>query len=82
MADIKLNYSTVDRFHKSASFKTLAGAQKFAHKWVGKHPDVSVTFGYAVSFDGAGKLTFRGVTSEELFPVEPAAEAEVDRFDD
>jgi hypothetical protein len=70
--EIKLHYSTMDRFSKSASFKTLAGAQKFAHKWVGKHPDISETFGYAVSMYGDGKITFRGVTSAELFPEEGA----------
>lgn len=66
--EIKLHYSTIDRYSKSATFKTLAGARRFAYKWVGQHPDVSEAFGYAVSSDGMGKVTFWGVTSSELFP--------------
>lgn len=69
--DIRVTYSTIDRFRKTAKFKTLKGAQKFAQKYVGAHPEISLTFGYAVSDDGVGKVTVRGCKLQELFP-EPA----------
>jgi hypothetical protein len=65
---IRLTYSTIDRYRKAGVFKTLKGAQKFAHRWVGPHPEVSETFRYAVSADGVGKLTVDGVSFAELFP--------------
>lgn len=64
---ITIRYSSIDRFRQTRKFKTLAGAQKYAHKWVGPHPDVS-PMGYAVSFDGIGKVTWTGATAAELFP--------------
>lgn len=57
---IYMYYSSIDRYHKSAAFKTLAGARRFAHKWVGEHPDTSMMFRYAVSNDGVGKVTWAG----------------------
>jgi hypothetical protein len=66
--EITVRYSSIDRFSQRRKFKTLKGAQRFAAKWVGPTPDVSETFGYAVSFDGMGKVTWSGCTSQELFP--------------
>ena len=67
--EIVLVYKSIDRCYKRRAFKTLGGAQKFAHGMVGPHPDVSVTFGYAVSDDGIGKIEIReGTTFGELFP--------------
>ncbi len=65
---IRTSYRTVDRFYQSRSFKTLAGARRYAHRVMGEHPDVSETFGYAVSFDGTAKLSVRGVLLADLFP--------------
>lgn len=72
---ITVLYQTIDRFSKSGKFKTLAGAQKFAQKWVGATPDISSTYQYAVSSDGVGKVQVRGegkdgktVTIWDLFP--------------
>ena len=65
---IKIKYQSIDRFSKTATFKTVAGAQRFAHKWVGETPEISLTFGYAVSADGVGKVTWAGTTAQELFP--------------
>ena len=64
---ITVRYSSIDRYSKTRKFKTLKGAQKFAHEWVGEHPELG--WGYAVSFDGIGKITVEGVTLAELFPM-------------
>lgn len=66
--DITVTYSTIDRFRKTRKFKTLAGAQRFAQKMVGQTPEISHTFGYAVSGDGMGKVEARGIGMSELFP--------------
>jgi hypothetical protein len=58
----------VDGFRKTRSFQSLKGAQKFAQEWVGETPEISRTFGYAVSADGIGKVTVRGATLLDLFP--------------
>jgi hypothetical protein len=68
MTMIKVRYSSVDRFSKTRSFKTIEGARKFAHAWVGRHPEIGSS--YAVSGDGIGKVTAVGVTLAELFPAE------------
>lgn len=66
---IKLTFSTVDRFRESRTFKTLKGAQTYAHKKVGAHPDISEMFQYAVGTYGDAKLEIReGTTFTELFP--------------
>ena len=69
--EIKVKYSSIDGYRKYATFKTLKGAQKFAHKWVGEHPDIGMGFGkgYAVSYDGIGKIEVSGdATLKDLFP--------------
>jgi hypothetical protein len=63
---IKVTYRSIDRFSKTATFKTLKGAQRFAQKWVGETPDVGRF--YAVSFDGIGKITCDGCLLVDLFP--------------
>lgn len=63
---ITVRYSAIDGYSKSRSFKTLAGACRFAHHYVGEHPDMGS--GYAVSFDGVGKVTVRGASLAALFP--------------
>lgn len=68
--EIRVRYRTIDRFSQSRKFKTLKGAQRFAQKWVGKHPDISDTFGYAVNMHGDGKITCEGCSIHELFPEE------------
>lgn len=72
---IKVRYSTIDRFSKTGTFKTLAGAQRFAQKWVGKTPDLGSD--YAVSMDGVGKVAVEGAPLYDLFP-ELAKTAEQD----
>lgn len=65
---ISVTYSSVDGYRKTRRYKSLFGAQKFAQKMVGERPDVSATFGYAVSDDGVGKITVRGASIFDLFP--------------
>ena len=62
----KIRYSSIDRFSQSRSFKTLAGAQKFAQRWVGPHPELGGY--YAISDDGVGKVTCSGCKLTDLFP--------------
>jgi hypothetical protein len=62
---ITVRYSAVDGFRKTRTFKTLAGARKFAVERVGSNPELGRT--YAVSFDGIGKVEVEGCTVAELF---------------
>jgi hypothetical protein len=64
--EIVVAYSSVDHFRKRRTFKTVAGASRYAREWIGDHP--SIGMGYAVSDDGVGKITVRGATLAELFP--------------
>lgn len=64
--NITVTYEATDGYRDRRSFKTLVGAQRYAQKWVGAHPEKS-DLGYAVSGDGIGKVTVRGGTIEELF---------------
>ena len=67
--EIKIRYSTVDRYSENRVFKTLKGAQRYAHRKVGPHPEISVAFRYAVSSYGTAKIEVRGdATLEQLFP--------------
>jgi len=68
MMQIKVRYSSIDRFGQSRTFKTLKGARRFAHKWIGEHPEIATFHHYAVSYDGIGKITVTGCTLAELFP--------------
>ena len=62
---IKMRYSTIDRYSKSATFKTVEGARKFAKKYLGDYFDIG--YSYAVSGDGVGKVTIvSGATWAEL----------------
>jgi hypothetical protein len=63
---ITVTYISIDRVRKRRQFKTLAGAQRFAQKWLGETPEVG--WGYAVSSDGVGKVEVWGATLDELFP--------------
>lgn len=69
--EIKVNYSAVDGGRESRKFKSLAGAQKYAQHWIGRHPEIGSH--YAVSGDGIGKIEVTGAALAELFPPEPAA---------
>lgn len=62
---ITVTYRACDGFAKRRTFKTLAGARRFAIYYLGEHPE----FGhdYAVSPDGIGTITVEGATLRELF---------------
>jgi hypothetical protein len=79
--EIAVRYSAVDGFSKSRTFKTLAGARKFAQGYVGAHPEIGL--GYAVAGDGVGKVTVRGCKLAALFgeDVAPAAAPETVRVE-
>ena len=63
---ITVRYSAVDGYRARKGFASLQEAQKFAHKWVGDHPEIGGN--YAISDDGVGKVTVSGTTLTELFP--------------
>ena len=77
---IVVKYRSSDGYSKSARFKTLAGAQKFAWKWVGRHPDIGSW--YAVSDDGVGRIAADGATMAKLFPEGEGREGERGRGND
>ena len=62
---ITVRVRTLDRISKTRHFATLAGAQKFAARWVGETPDLGSH--YAVSFDGIATL-YASVPLASLFP--------------
>ena len=63
---IRVSYRSVDGYSKTRTFKTLKSARRFAHSWVGEHPDMGT--GYAVSYDGVGRITVSGCRLIDLFP--------------
>jgi hypothetical protein len=66
---IIVHYESIDSYGrvKTRSFKSLKGAQKYAHDWIGPCPSLGGY--YAVSDDGVGKITVSGdATLAELFP--------------
>jgi hypothetical protein len=63
---IEVRYSSIDGCSIRRTYRTLAGAQAFAQKYVGAHPELGSH--YAVSGDGVGKITCAGATLLELFP--------------
>jgi len=64
MATITVRYSAIDGFSRMRKFKTVEGARKFAHRYVGADADLGTS--YAVSVDGIGKVTVEGCTLMEL----------------
>lgn len=73
-AVITVSYSSIDGFNRSKRVATVAGARKFAQHWLGTA--VEIGRGYAVSFDGVGRVTVQGASLDDLFPqtslVEPS----------
>jgi len=72
MREVRVLVRTVDHHSETRRFKTLAGARRFAHKWVGEAPDLGLW--YAVSFDGMVTVTVYGATLAEVFPKSAAGE--------
>jgi hypothetical protein len=67
-AVIRVTYASIDGVRETRRYKTLKGAQKFAHYLIGAHPELG-SF-YAVSGDGVGRITCAGCTLRELFPAQ------------
>jgi hypothetical protein len=72
ISTIRLRHSTVDGHSEEKTFFSVTEAQRFAHHWIGPHPEIGR--GYAVSGDGIGKIEARGITLAALFPVPGSAE--------
>jgi hypothetical protein len=64
--NINVVYSSVDGCRTKRTFTTIEAARKFAHHWVGPHPEIGR--GYAASGDGIGKITVSGASLADLFP--------------
>ncbi len=64
---ISVVYKSVDGARISRKFATVAGARRFAVRYVGEHPDIGST--YAVSSDGIGKVEVSGIALRDLFGV-------------
>lgn len=68
-AAIKVRYEATDGYKETKRFTRLDKAQEYAESMVGERPEISQTFGYAVSQDGIGKVTVSGdAVIEDLFP--------------
>lgn len=65
---IKLRFTTLDGIRKTKKFKTLAGARKAAHDWVGTNAEIGSY--YAISGDGVVKVTTEGCKLTDIWPVE------------
>jgi len=67
--DIQVRATTVDSHlgGKVHHFKTLAGAQRFADRYMGDQYEISSTTGYAISGDGICKIT-ANINLRTLFP--------------
>jgi hypothetical protein len=63
---ITVRYAAVDGYRTTRKFTSIAGARKFAARYIGNNPD---TFGgsYAVSDDGVGTVRVEGCTLAALF---------------
>jgi len=74
--EIKITVRTVDHHHESRRFRTLAGARRFAQRWVGRHPDTESGY-YAVSAYGDVRVDWDGCLDSDLWPadIEPMAVA-------
>lgn len=64
---IVVRMTTLDGANTRGVFKTLAGARKFAQSKVGKNPDISGMFQYAVGNYGDVKVTCDGCKLADLF---------------
>ena len=63
---ILVRYRSIDGCDIEETFQSLPDAQRFAHHWIGEHPEIGR--GYAVSGDGVGKIEPWGVSLADLFP--------------
>jgi len=71
---IKLYFTTLDGIRKTKTFKSLKGARKAAHDWVGADADIGT--GYAISTDGVVRVTCDGCTLNDLFGAAMAKKTE------
>ena len=77
---ITVRYAAADGYRVSRKFTSIAGARKFAARYIGNNPDTCGS--YAVSDDGVGTVRVQGCTLAELFgqPEPRSAKVEAGRF--
>lgn len=71
--NITIRVSSRDGLDERKSFQRLGPARRFAHRYVGEHPDYSERLGYAVDSFGMTKVEASGATMAELFPERQSA---------
>jgi hypothetical protein len=69
---IIVHYRSVDGCAIEETFHLLCDAQRFAHHWIGAHPEIGR--GYAISGDGIGRIKAWGVSLAALFPAPTGTE--------
>ena len=67
--EIQVAYHSVDGYQETKFYKTLKGAQRYAQRMVGAHPEMGGN--YAISGDGVSKVA-SNISLRELFPSPPA----------
>lgn len=67
MNKIKIVYESIDYYSEEKEFTSLEYAKEYAQRWVGEHPEISPTFGYAYSPDGVGRISCEGCSIHDLF---------------
>ena len=63
---IVVRYRTIERDEERHCFTTLDAARQYAWRMIGRYPEM--TGNYAISDDGAGKITVSGCALADLFP--------------
>jgi hypothetical protein len=66
MPTITVLHTSIDGARQRRSFTSIEKARKFAHDWVGPHPEIGRT--YAISGDGVGRIEVTGASLGDLFP--------------
>jgi hypothetical protein len=67
---MQITYTSVDGASHTRRFQSVKNARAFAHTCVG--PQDIEGGSYAVSNDGVGKITWKGVSRRELFGMPPS----------
>lgn len=63
---ITLTRHAADGYRQTRSFRTIEGARRFAHGWIGMRVELGSS--YAVSYDGMCTLSVAGARLRDVFP--------------
>jgi hypothetical protein len=66
---IVVRYRAIDNFTKRGEFRSIAGARRFAKKYLGDEFEIGT--GYAVTYDGIGRITVEGTDLYTLLDRKP-----------